>query len=109
MLYRGKDFLPPAVSAAIEERRNNGTRIGKMRMDSGSSVEATVTPTEHLYVDELQEVKDQKRAFTSEQSKLRPKDAAVKSLDAKLSLVCIFKMVFLSMAMEMYIKHRLCA
>lgn len=87
VLYRGKDFLPPAVSAAIEERRNNGTHIGKMRMDSGSSVKATVTPTEHLYVDELQEVKDQKRAFTSEQRKLRPKDAAVKSLDAKLSLV----------------------
>eukprot|EP00268_Persea_americana_P028593 TRINITY_DN27751_c0_g1_i1.p1 TRINITY_DN27751_c0_g1~~TRINITY_DN27751_c0_g1_i1.p1 ORF type:complete len:967 (+),score=203.06 TRINITY_DN27751_c0_g1_i1:207-3107(+) len=87
VLYRGKDFLPPAVSAAIEERRNNGTRIRKMRMDSGSSVEATVTPTEHLFVDELQEVKDQKKAFTSEQSKLRPKDAAVKSLDAKLSLV----------------------
>lgn len=109
MIYRGKDFLPPAVSAAIEERRNYGIHMGKMRMDGNSSVEAAVNfklvPAEQSYVDEVQEVNDQKRACASEQRKLSSKGAAIKSLDAKLSLVCVFKMVYFFMEAEMlYIK-----
>ncbi|KAJ7974502.1 Chloroplastic group IIA intron splicing facilitator CRS1 [Quillaja saponaria] len=40
-LYRGKDFLPSAVSSAIEERRNNGIHEEKLKKDYSSSVTST--------------------------------------------------------------------
>ncbi|XP_020202761.1 CRM-domain containing factor CFM2, chloroplastic isoform X2 [Cajanus cajan] len=40
VFYRGKDFLPAAVSSAIEQRRS----IGLYKLKTGNSLSATVTP-----------------------------------------------------------------
>lgn len=44
VFYRGKDFLPPAVSLAIEERRNGGIHIQKQKTDGSRQVATTDFP-----------------------------------------------------------------
>ncbi|EEF44949.1 conserved hypothetical protein [Ricinus communis] len=39
VLYRGKDFLPSAVSSAIKERRNHVFNVAKERTDNSTSAE----------------------------------------------------------------------
>ncbi|WOL06537.1 hypothetical protein Cni_G15271 [Canna indica] len=42
VFYRGKDFLPPAVSVAIEARRNYGSKNQKKNADANLPVEASI-------------------------------------------------------------------
>ncbi|XP_028093045.1 CRM-domain containing factor CFM2, chloroplastic isoform X1 [Camellia sinensis] len=81
VLYRGKDFLPAAVSSAIEERRKCGIPMEKHRTDFSSSV-MTIQECQ----DECDGISDQKRKLVSEQRKLRSTEAAVKKTSTKLQM-----------------------
>ncbi|XP_057983498.1 CRM-domain containing factor CFM2, chloroplastic [Malania oleifera] len=89
VFYRGKDFLPPAVSSAIEERRRFGVGREKQRVDCGSSVLTEQVPKlgtiEHASGDELDGTNGQKQALIPEQRKLRSTEAAIKRTSIKLS------------------------
>ncbi|XP_073117745.1 CRM-domain containing factor CFM2, chloroplastic isoform X2 [Elaeis guineensis] len=70
IFYRGKDFLPPAVSLAIEERRNGGIGIQK-QMTDGSGRVATIDAPEPEFVraasvDESHGKAEEKRALSAE-------------------------------------------
>lgn len=70
VFYRGKDFLPPAVSLAIEERRNGGIGIQK-QMTGGSVRGATIDTPEPEFVrvasvDEPHGKAEEKRALSTE-------------------------------------------
>ncbi|XP_068642993.1 CRM-domain containing factor CFM2, chloroplastic [Aristolochia californica] len=86
--YRGKDFLPPAVSAAIEERRKNITLTKKLVTDKHSSVftspkDSTVGPSsaEHRH-----EACNEKESCFNVDRRLKSTGLAVRSVEAKLSL-----------------------
>ncbi|KAF5958868.1 hypothetical protein HYC85_006093 [Camellia sinensis] len=81
VLYRGKDFLPAAVSSAIEERRKCGIPMEKHRTDFSSSV-MTIQECQ----DECDGISDQKRKLVSEQRNLRSTEAAVKKTSTKLQM-----------------------
>ncbi|KAL6013403.1 hypothetical protein ACLOJK_003901 [Asimina triloba] len=78
VLYRGKDFLPPAVSAAIEERRKCGIHKEKQRRSqdllTGNAVKG-----------KAEEVKDEEKGVAMEK-KLQRKSIAVKTMETKLSM-----------------------
>lgn len=99
-LYRGKDFLPSAVSSAIEERRNNAIREEKMKVENISPV---ITPSElgHGIVEHVPEgIPIQKK--TSIYGERRWVEAAIKRTSMRLSkvwihcnaLVCCFQFCF---------------
>ncbi|KAG9449639.1 hypothetical protein H6P81_009604 [Aristolochia fimbriata] len=85
--YRGKDFLPPAVSAAIEERRRNITHTKKLATDKHSSVFASpknliATPT----TKEQHEAYNRKESYFSGDRRLKSTSFTIRSVEAKLSL-----------------------
>ncbi|MED6124635.1 hypothetical protein PIB30_060820 [Stylosanthes scabra] len=86
VLYRGKDFLPPAVSSAIEERRN--IELSKLKAESSSS--ATVTPDQkHGTVERDSEgsnITSQKGTTSVEQGMLIDAEATMKRTAIKLSM-----------------------
>ncbi|KAF8399335.1 hypothetical protein HHK36_015200 [Tetracentron sinense] len=82
VFYRGKDFLPPAVSSAIEERRKHGIRREKQRTDDSSSLEKAPEPDIGT-----KEMNDQtKTNLTLEQRKLRSTKPAIERISTKLSV-----------------------
>ncbi|CAK9162841.1 unnamed protein product [Ilex paraguariensis] len=90
VFYRGKDFLPAAVSSAIEERRNYEIHSENIRKDDNSSF---MHPPDHklgtlLSASEHKQDKanDHKHKLTPEQKKLRFKEAAIKTTSSKLSI-----------------------
>ncbi|XP_058112100.1 CRM-domain containing factor CFM2, chloroplastic isoform X2 [Magnolia sinica] len=90
VFYRGKDFLPPAVSAAIEERRKYRIHKEEQKIvkdiSTDTGVEHELGPAESVCIDELEEMKDPKRDLAMEIRKLRSTSLAVKSMDVKLSM-----------------------
>ncbi|KAA8548051.1 hypothetical protein F0562_004688 [Nyssa sinensis] len=86
VLYRGKDFLPAAVSSAIEEWRKRGIHGVRHRTDYSSSI---VTTQEHKFrgsEDEHYGINDQKPNLVSEQRKWAT-EAAIKRTSTKLHMV----------------------
>ncbi|OVA16249.1 RNA-binding [Macleaya cordata] len=83
--YRGKDFLPPAVSTAIEERRK--PRIHREKDNTNQSPSIETRPElesrikEPTSVGELQDKNDQK------ERKLRSTNSVMKRTSTKLSMV----------------------
>lgn len=92
VFYRGKDFLPSAVSTAIEERRNS--EIARQKHNSYNSLTEAIAATSSVggarpkFVDELPEATKEIRSITSK-SELRPPTLAIKSLETKLLQVCL--------------------
>lgn len=90
VLYRGKDFLPSAVSRAIEERRKHGLHGDKQQIDhiaSGETVEELRDGTINCGSrDKLDGANDQRRDL-SEHRKPRSTEAAIKKTSIKLSMV----------------------
>ncbi|XP_077214866.1 CRM family member 2 isoform X2 [Tasmannia lanceolata] len=88
--YRGKDFLPPAVSAAIEERKKYEIYKDRQKKNQSSSVDTMLDlelrSAEPASVDELKRANDQKKDQAMEQRKLNSASLAVKSMDSKLSV-----------------------
>ncbi|XP_008793802.1 CRM-domain containing factor CFM2, chloroplastic isoform X1 [Phoenix dactylifera] len=84
VFYRGKDFLPPAVSLAIEERRNGGIGIKRQNTDGRGRV-ATIDAPELEFVraasaDEPHGKAEEKRALSTER---RPR-TALERVETKL-------------------------
>uniref|UniRef100_A0A5B6Z670 CRM domain-containing protein n=1 Tax=Davidia involucrata TaxID=16924 RepID=A0A5B6Z670_DAVIN len=89
VFYRGKDFLPAAVSSAIEEWRKCGIHGVKHRTDYSPSI---VTTQEHKLrtmecgsEDECNGINDQKPNLVSEQRK-RTTEAAIRRTSTKLHM-----------------------
>ncbi|KAL6960661.1 hypothetical protein U1Q18_038425 [Sarracenia purpurea var. burkii] len=90
VLYRGKDFLPAAVSSAIEERRKCASHMEKKRTDYSSSVmtmqECTHGMVDSRCEDERDGIKDKERNLVNEQRKLRYTETAIKRTSYKLQM-----------------------
>ncbi|KAG5254579.1 chloroplastic group IIA intron splicing facilitator CRS [Salix suchowensis] len=91
VLYRGKDFLPSAVSSAIEDRRKRGD-MDKQWTDSITSNETSEELKDRNWsainaksTDEIDDTNDRKRDL-SENKNLRSTDAAIKRTSFKLSV-----------------------
>lgn len=84
VLYRGKDFLPSAVSSAIEERRNSAIYKEKLKLETSSSV-ITTPELKHGIVDGLEgnDIPIQKETSISGERRLI--EAAIKRTSMKLS------------------------
>ncbi|KAK7266208.1 hypothetical protein RIF29_18850 [Crotalaria pallida] len=80
VLYRGKDFLPAAVSSAIEKRRNIGIYKDKLKAKNSSSATVTVEPDS-----EGNGMASQIDTTISKQRKLSGVEAAIKRTSIKLS------------------------
>lgn len=89
-LYRGKDFLPPAVSSAIEERRKYGIHGEKERTRCSTSVitvqEPKLDTAECSSESEPDGGNSVERGLLFEQRKLRSTEAAIKRTSIKLSM-----------------------
>lgn len=92
VLYRGKDFLPSAVSSAIEDRRKRGD-MDKQWTDSITSNETPEELKDRNWsainaksTDEIDDTNDRKRDL-SENKNSRSTDAAIKRTSIKLSVV----------------------
>ncbi|XP_038718440.1 CRM-domain containing factor CFM2, chloroplastic isoform X2 [Tripterygium wilfordii] len=89
VLYRGKDFLPPAVSLAIEERRMVGVQKEKQmseHLESGMTAqEFDVRNVESGSEVELDEANNE-RTIILEQRKTRSTEETIKTTSLKLSM-----------------------
>ncbi|XP_073138115.1 CRM-domain containing factor CFM2, chloroplastic [Henckelia pumila] len=88
-LYRGKDFLPVAVSSAIERRRRRMLAISQPRTDNNviiNTKEYANGINEYSPEVELNEQKDQKSHVLSEPRKLIFSEAAIERTSAKLNI-----------------------
>lgn len=87
ILYRGKDFLPSAVSSAIEERRNNAIHKEELKVKNSSSVMNT-SERKHGTVEcgsGGNDIPCLREAAISEEKRLT--EAAIKRTSIKLSMV----------------------
>ncbi|TKY50365.1 Chloroplastic group IIA intron splicing facilitator CRS1 [Spatholobus suberectus] len=83
ILYRGKDFLPVAVSSAIEQRRS----IGMYKLKTGNSLSVTVTPDlKDGTIECDSEIKGMNFQKDTKQGMLTEAEAAIKSTSIKLSM-----------------------
>jgi hypothetical protein len=92
VLYWGKDFLPSAVSSAIEDRRKRGD-MDKRWTDCITSNETSEELKDRSWRttnaksrDEIDDTNDRKHDL-SENKNLRSTDAAIKRTSIKLSMV----------------------
>ncbi|KAH7532560.1 hypothetical protein FEM48_Zijuj04G0033300 [Ziziphus jujuba var. spinosa] len=90
VLYRGKDFLPPAVSSAIEERRKYRMHMEKQRTETNASTATTeelkLETVEHGTEHESRGINEHKTGLLSGQKKLRPTEKFIKRTSIKLSM-----------------------
>ncbi|KAK1297410.1 hypothetical protein QJS10_CPB15g01781 [Acorus calamus] len=98
VFYRGKDFLPPAVSTAIQDRRNHELYKDEHRMEKNVSSDTRSEfvglfrdsapldkPLVGCAVDNPPRAHDKKRSRATERKSIS-NESAVKSMDFKLSL-----------------------
>lgn len=85
VFYRGKDFLPAAVSSAIEERRRHVVLTNKQRTDSTSSI-MTEQQSKCVSKDEPELLNDQTRNSFSKEKKLSATETAIERTSMKLSM-----------------------
>ncbi|KAL2520334.1 CRM family member 2 [Forsythia ovata] len=87
VFYRGKDFLPAAVSSAIEERRKYGINGAKTGKDHDLNEKEHKHGTlEYAPQNEHHEASDKKLKLHSEERKLRHAESAIKRTSSKLSM-----------------------
>ncbi|XP_031274637.1 CRM-domain containing factor CFM2, chloroplastic isoform X2 [Pistacia vera] len=98
VLYRGKDFLPAAVSSAIEERRKHGILREKQRIEFSTSSKAApelkfgnveVNSGDNVESDsenQFNDMNDQQNIAESEQKKQMSAEEAIRRTSIKLSM-----------------------
>ena len=94
MFYRGKDFLPSAVSSAIEERRRNRMDGDKLVADgsSGETTDKILRGTEGQHAAFVSEKsKGQTMRNVSQEQKMRSVQTNIARTSRKLSMVSIQK------------------
>ncbi|KAF5191132.1 Crm-domain containing factor cfm2 protein [Thalictrum thalictroides] len=88
--YRGKDFLPAAVSIAIEDRRKHAVRKEKQLKGKTQSIENM--PQDEMETDqiecddELQETIQKNRELIAEERKIKSANSRLKRISTKLSM-----------------------
>lgn len=82
-MYRGKDYFPPAVSSAIEERRKGGIGMEKAA-ESRHGLTLTAFGAENADTDK------QRRTPPSEEKKPVSVEGLIRTTGIKLSLVLLF-------------------
>ncbi|KAF6159850.1 hypothetical protein GIB67_032934 [Kingdonia uniflora] len=89
--YRGKDFLPLAVSTAIEERRKHG--VHKLKQFTGPNLSPNLVPLDELRSKETASVNGlrgeidlKKMKLVTEKRKLGSTNSSIKSISNKLAL-----------------------
>ncbi|KAH7688661.1 Poly(A)-specific exoribonuclease PARN protein [Dioscorea alata] len=91
VFYRGKDFLPPAVSSAIEERRSE---IIKLKQNTNENLKTPLSYEPGLRrsasVYELQEATEPEQP-TAKRETLNPVTSALERVNAKLSQTLLKK------------------
>lgn len=87
VLYRGKDFLPPAVSSAIEERRKRVMQADKQSAEHSTSVMSTQELEPRIGSENKHRTNDHKMGLPSAQRKLKNTEADVNRTSIKLSMV----------------------
>ena len=89
VFYRGKDFLPSAVSCAIEERKMHGTQRDKQRdnIKMGESARESTDSSAHGESREESNDTDDNGPNLLKQWKLRSTEAAIKRTSIRLSMV----------------------
>lgn len=87
VLYRGKDFLPPAVSSAIEERRKS---VIYADSQSRQLIISTTTEQEHEPRTDPENKDDRTNGLPSEKRTLKSTEVAVSRASIKLSMVWLF-------------------
>lgn len=94
VLYRGKDFLPAAVSSAIEERRKYVLDIGRQ----GETTDSCTTNSNNIQLTseydskvENNDTDDREFRIVPEQRHQRKTEATIEKTSAKLSKACICK------------------
>lgn len=92
VLYRGKDFLPPAVSSAIEERRKYGMHGKKPRSEHSPSVTTAQDELESTssVPNEHNDNNDHRRGLLAEPRKPAFTETFVRRTSLKLSMVWSF-------------------
>lgn len=95
VFYRGKDFLPTAVSSAIEERRKSAIPNEEQGTGDSSSVmtqqECKDGMVDSSHEDEYNGIEGPKTNLVSGQKKLRFTEADINCTSNKLHVVCIYK------------------
>lgn len=90
VFYRGKDFLPAAVSTAIEERKKHVVHTEKQLKEEKSSIETmpqVELRTEQVACDDEVEDKFQRNwDLVAEQKKTKLASSRIKKINAKLSM-----------------------
>ncbi|PON76004.1 RNA-binding, CRM domain containing protein [Trema orientale] len=86
VLYRGKDFLPPAVSSAIKERWKSGRHAKKLRTEHNKSTAKDELETTQCGPNERSGTNDHKMRLLPEQRKLKFTEASVRRTSIKLSV-----------------------
>lgn len=93
VLYRGKDFLPAAVSSAIEERRKH--ELGDKGKGANKNFPRTVVheheqqTSEDVCEDENNSTNDETFELSSEERNFKSAEAAIERTHAKLSEACV--------------------
>lgn len=97
VLYRGKDFLPSAVSSAIEERRRHVIHVEKQGAECSKSKktaqEVIVEDTKSGSESKINSAKDQRSNFFGDPKNMKSAEAAIRKTDVKLSMVLFAKML----------------
>ncbi|XP_017975689.1 PREDICTED: CRM-domain containing factor CFM2, chloroplastic isoform X1 [Theobroma cacao] len=90
VLYRGKDFLPSAVSSAIEERRRHVIHVEKQGAECSKSKktaqEVIVEDTKSGSESKINSAKDQRSNFFGDPKNMKSAEAAIRKTDVKLSM-----------------------
>ncbi|XP_021299250.1 CRM-domain containing factor CFM2, chloroplastic [Herrania umbratica] len=90
VLYRGKDFLPSAVSSAIEERRRHVIHVEKQGAECSKSKktaqEVIVEDTKSGSESKINSAKDQRSNFFVDPKNMKSAEAAIRKTDVKLSM-----------------------
>lgn len=87
VLYRGKDFLPFAVSSAMEQQRH--MRLHEMKQTDTMGQGLKLEINENGPTNESQSITERKK-MVSERRKLMSSETSMRKTSIKLSVVCLY-------------------
>ena len=91
VLYRGKDFLPSAVSSAIEDRRKHVIHVEKQSTECSKSrktvQKVNSEDTKSGSESEINSAKYRRSSLFGDQKNMKSAEAAIRKTSSKLSMV----------------------
>lgn len=90
VLYRGKDFLPSAVSSPIEERRRQTMMMEKSSVHGGNKLTENEEETKpQAGTDDTELEAEYKKGHQMKPKQLKSPEAILERTSIKLSMVCM--------------------